>query len=48
MKVNLRLSPDFRTAFLRDMAMTAEAVERAFNHQTSVRYPVLTTLLSAD
>ena len=113
-----QLSPDFRTAFLRDMAMTAEAVERAFrpdkvnyellgvgkcrhmhwhifprrngdtpkpgpvwqvqdmnddrylpsaekleelksalrkeldhllnNHQTSVRYPVLTTLLSAD
>ena len=35
-----QLSPDFRTAFLRDMAMTAEAVERAFRPD-KVNYELL-------
>ena len=35
-----QLAPDFRTAFLRDMAMTAEAVERAF-HPDKVNYELL-------
>ena len=35
-----RLAPDFRTAFLRDMAVTAEAVERAF-HPDKLNYELL-------
>ncbi len=35
-----QLAPDFRAAFLRDMAVTAEAVERAF-HPDKVNYELL-------
>ena len=35
-----QLTPDFRTAFLRDMAVTAEAVERAF-HPDKLNYELL-------
>ena len=37
-----QLTPDFRTAFLRDMAITAEAVENAF-HPDKLNYELLGT-----